>query len=328
MERLTTYASLSNALARLTDEELAALVARAPPLHAGVGGRSVLLTIDSTPIFVKRIPLTDLERRQEHVLSTANLFDIPLSCHYGLGGPGFSAWRELAAAVIANGWVLSGACANFPLLYHWRVLPSGHREELEVNVDFWIESATVRARLEAINDASAHLVLFCEYLPKNLLEWLTEQVGASEEAAETAIAFVDAHLAPTIDFMNARALTHFDTHFENIVTDGQRFCFGDFGLALSSDFELTEDEVAFLARHRRYDHGRAAVGYAHCLSTAFFGKDQWTENLRTFMKTAQPSVPPPVAAAIQKQAPLALAFLEFSRQLREENKQTPYPAEL
>src|ERR1700689_44931 len=111
MERLTNYASLSNALARLTDEELAAIVAKAPPLHSGVGGRSVLLTIDSTPIFVKRIALTDLER--QHAQSTANLFDIPLSCHYGLGGPGFSAWRELAATAIANGWVLSGACANF-----------------------------------------------------------------------------------------------------------------------------------------------------------------------------------------------------------------------
>lgn len=215
-----------------------------------------------------------------------------------------------------------------PLLYHWRVLRSDQRHALEGDVDFWIESAAVRARLEAINDASAHLALFCEYLPKNLLEWLTEQVRASAGAAETAIAFVDARLAPTIDFMNARGLTHFDTHFENIVTDGQRFCFGDFGLALSSDFELTDDEVAFLARHRRYDHGRAAVGYAHCLSTAFFGKNQWKENLRTFMKTAEPSVPAAVAAALQQQAPLALAFLEFSRQLREENKQTPYPAEL
>jgi len=37
MERLTNYASLSNRLARFTDEELAALVANAPLLHAGVG---------------------------------------------------------------------------------------------------------------------------------------------------------------------------------------------------------------------------------------------------------------------------------------------------
>jgi hypothetical protein len=328
MERLTNYASLSNTLARLTDEELAALVAKAPPVHAGVGGRSVVLTIDSTPIFVKSIALTDLERREEHRLSTANLFDIPLSCHYGLGGPGFSAWRELAATLIANGWVLSGACANFPLLYHWRVLPSEHREELDGDVDFWIASPAVRARLAALRDATAHVVLFCEYIPQNVLEWLSEQVHASEEAAETAIAFVDAHLAPTIDFMNARGLTHFDTHFENIMTDGRRFCVGDFGLALSLDFELTGDEVEFVARHRRYDHGRAAVGYVHCLSAACFGREQWQGNLRAFLKTAQPPVPPAVAAAIRRQAPLALAFLEFSRKLREEDKQTLYPAEL
>jgi hypothetical protein len=327
MERLTNYASLSNTLARLTDEELAALVAKAPRLHAGVGGRSVLLTIDSTPIFVKSIALTDLERRQEHVLSTANLFDIPLSCHYGLGGPGFSAWRELAATVIGNDWVLSGACANFPLLYHWRVLPSDHREAKVTSIS-GSRSAAVRARLEAIHEATAHVVLFCEYIPQNLLEWLREQVHASEEAAETAIAFVDAQLAPTIDFMNARGLTHFDTHFENITTDGRRFCIGDFGLALSLDFELAEDEVEFVARHRRYDHGRAAVGYVHCLSVAFLGRDQWKENLHAFLKTALPPVPPAVAAAIRRQAPLALAFLEFSRQLREEDKQTPYPAEL
>ena len=328
MTRLAACASLSEKLARVTDEELAALVAKAPRLHAGVGGRSVLLTIDATPIFVKRIPLTDLERRPEHRRSTANVFDIPLSCHYGLGGPGFSAWRELAANVTASGWVLSGACANFPLMYHWRVLPSDQREALDGDVDFWSESAAVRARLEAIRAASAHLVLFCEYVPKNLLEWLGEQLCARPEAAEAAIAFVDAHLTTTIDFMNARGLTHFDTHFENIVTDGQRLYFGDFGLALSSDFELTGDEVEFLARHRRYDHGRAAVGYVHCVSATFFGKDHWKENLSAFLQTAQPPVPAAVAAVIRRHAPLALAFLAFSRELREENKKTLYPADL
>ena len=83
----------------------------------------------------------------------------------------------------------------------------------------------------------------------------------------------------------------------------------------------------FIYTRREVPRGSVVV-YAHCLSTAFFGKDQWKENLRAFIKTAQPSVPPAVVAAIQRQAPLALAFLEFSRQLREVDKQTPYPAEL
>jgi hypothetical protein len=325
MGRLTNYASVSGALARLSEEELTRRLANAPSLHAGVGGRSVLLTIDSTPIFVKQIPLTDLERQQERVRSTVNIFDIPLACHYGFGGPGFSAWRELAATVIANGWVLSGACEDFPLLYHWRVLPSDHPQELTGDVSFWSDSAAVRARLDAVNNATARLVLCCEYLPRNLLDWLGEQLRVGEDAAETAIAFVDAHLMPTIDFMNAHGLTHFDAHFENIVTDGWRFCFADFGLALSSDFELTGDEAAFLTRHRRYDRGRAAVAYAHCLSTTFFGREQWKENLRLFLES--PHVPPAAAEALRQHTPLALGFLEFARRLRED-KQTPYPSEL
>jgi hypothetical protein len=134
------------------------------------------------------------------------------------------------------------------------------------------------------------VVLFCEYIPQNLLEWLSEQVQASEEAAETAIAFVDARLAPTIDFMNARGLTHFDTHFENITTDCRRFCFGDFGLALSLDFELTDDEIEFGARHRRYDHGRAAVGYVHCLSCASSKEPMSNDQRRSGDRSAAPEI--------------------------------------
>lgn len=42
--------------------------------------------------------------------------------------------------------------------------------------------------------------------------------------------------------MNTRGLLHFDAHFENILTDGQRLFFADYGLAISSRFELSRDE--------------------------------------------------------------------------------------
>jgi len=142
-----------------------------------------------------------------------------------------------------------------------------------------------------------------------------------------AVAFVDAHLAPTIDFMNARGFTHFDAHFENITTDGRRFCFSDFGLALSSDFELTGDEVEFAGRHvgtitaaPRWDMST--------VSSQHYSAETDGRRISAFLKNAQPAVPAAVAAAIRRQAPLALAFLEFSRQLLEEDKQTPYPTEL
>jgi hypothetical protein len=343
MDRVANYSVLAAKLAQFSDEELAELLAQSPQMHAGVGGRSVLLTLESTPIFVKKIPLTDVERRPDHQRSTANLFDIPLSCHYGLGGPGFNAWRELAAVQAASEWVRLDACANFPLLYHWRVLPSVGRgfspgmfeppaasvpHEPEGDVDFWSAWPAVRYRLEAIRHATAQVALFLEYVPQTLLHWLRTQVTVSGEAAASAIAFVDARLWPTIDFMHARGLTHFDVHFENITTDGERFCVGDFGLALSAAFELTSEEIEFAAHHQRYDQGRAAFAYVHCLTSAFFGSERWPENFRALLKSAPSSSPPAVVGTLQQHAPLALAFLDFSRRLQYEDKHARYPADL
>ena len=327
MDRVANYSVLAAKLAQFSDEEVAELLAQSPQMHAGVGGRSVLLTLESTPIFVKKIPLTDVERRPEHQRSTANLFDIPLSCHYGLGGPGFSAWRELGAVQAAGEWVRSDTCASFPLLYHWRVLPS-IPQGLEGDLDFWVEWPAVRRRLEAIRNATAHVTLFLEYVPQTLLHWLSTKVTVSNEAAASAIAFVDARLWPTIDFMHARGLTHFDVHFENITTDGERFCVGDFGLALSAAFELTSEEIEFSAHHQRYDQGRAAFAYVHCLTSAFFGSERWPENFRALLKSAPSSIPPAVVGTLHQHAPLALAFLDFSRRLQHEDKYARYPADL
>lgn len=307
---------LSRKLEALGDLELAALLEDLPQLHTGVGGRSRVLTFEGESIFVKQIPLTELEQRPEHHRSTASLFDIPLDCHYGLGGPGFSAWRELACNSIVTRWALDGACANFPLLYHWRVL-AAEKRPLEGDVDFWADSSAVRARLEAIADASAQLVLFSEYVPQNLLTWLSGQLVSNPEAS---IAFVDEQLTQTIDFMNARGMIHFDAHFENILTDGARLYFADFGLALSSDFALTVEEVEFLARHRGYDFDRVAISYAHCAITTFFGRDRWQEKLRNYLATEKPTLPSPVGAALRRQGPRALAQLEFVRVLREKHE--------
>ena len=335
MTRLATHAFLAATFARLSDELLAALTAEANPLHTGAGGMSALLAVDGIPVFVKKIPLTDLERQPENVRSTANLFNLPMCCQYGFGGPAFNAWRELAANLTATDWVTTGTCPNFPILYHWRVLPcakppsmtAAQREDLERDVRFWENSAAVRARLEAVHGASAHLVLFSEYVPENLLTWLSAQLGKDAEAAEAALSFVEKHLAPTNDFMQTQGVTHFDAHFENIMTDGQRLYFSDFGLASSAEFALTAGERQFLARHSSYDHARAAVGYMHCVSTALLGKNDWKDQLRQYLKSGLHRVPPRATAALTRYAPVALALLEFSRRLREESKQAAYPAE-
>ncbi|MEV4124361.1 hypothetical protein [Nocardia sp. NPDC049707] len=99
--RLHVHSAVSTALALHSDHALRELVDVAAPLGAGIGGKSALLEVAGTPVFVKRVPLTDLERQPEHVRSTANLFDLPLFYHYGVGLTGGAGFRHapIAAAM-------------------------------------------------------------------------------------------------------------------------------------------------------------------------------------------------------------------------------------
>jgi len=77
--RIKQYSKVSTSLACLS--------------HEGIGGKSALISIDDTPVFVKKEPLTDLEQLPQHFMSTKNLFDLPPGYQYGVGSAGFGAWR-------------------------------------------------------------------------------------------------------------------------------------------------------------------------------------------------------------------------------------------
>lgn len=124
LNRRVRHDRVATSLAAHTDADLAALVDGSAPLGVGVGGGSSIADVGGVPVFVKRIPITDLELA--HPLSTANLFGMPVRRQYGmyrLAGPGFGAWRELAANQSVTEGVLAGESESFPLLHHWRVLP-------------------------------------------------------------------------------------------------------------------------------------------------------------------------------------------------------------
>jgi hypothetical protein len=86
--RLAGYGAVSTALALLSDRRLGKLVNEAPLMGSGIGGRAVLMEIEGTPVFAKAVPLTDLERRPENIMSTANVFQLPTFCQYGVGSAG------------------------------------------------------------------------------------------------------------------------------------------------------------------------------------------------------------------------------------------------
>jgi hypothetical protein len=247
MGRLEVHAQVSRALAKLTDAQLAGALTTATRLGTGIGGAVAVMEVEGAEVFVKTVRLTDLERAAENVHSTANLCGLPLCYQYGVSSAGFGAWRELAAHLLTTGWVTSGASAAFPLLHHWRVLPSSPTAspDLERQVAAWGGSPAIRARLTAMAQASASVVLFLERFPHDLRTWL----GAAREVP----GWVERELLAVTSFLGARDFLHFDLHFQNVLTDGQHLFVSDFGQALSSTFTLGADETTFLERHRDFD---------------------------------------------------------------------------
>ncbi|WP_407111107.1 protein kinase family protein [Streptomyces sp. DSM 116494] len=339
--RQAAHAAVSAALARCDDRALRALVDRAVPAGSGIGGTSALTEVAGTTVFVKRVPLTGLELRPENTGSTANLFELPVFCHYGvgaLGGPGFGAWRELAVHTMTTDWVLAGEHEGFPLMYHWRVLPgpaplSEELADVERAVAYWGGGPQVRRRIRALEESPAGLALFLEYIPQTLHQWLGGRIAAGGEAADRACALVERGLTDGISFMNGRGLLHFDTHFENILTDGRRLYFADYGLAFSSGFELSAEETGFFGRHRTYDRCYTAAYLVNWLVTALYGyrredREGRRALVRAYAEGERPTgVPDGIAAILTRHAPVAAVMSDFHRAFQDRSRRTPYPLE-
>ncbi len=242
MTRLERHRAVAAALTAVDDRELAQLL-EGRVLASSIGGSTTVIDIAGTPVFVKRVALTDLEAA--HPRSTANLFGLPMFYQYRLGSSGFGAWRELAVHELTTSWIVDGTCDSFPLLHHARVLPSS---PTDVPVDSWWGAPAIRARLEAIARATASVVLFLEHIPCTVRDWFAEQAAPAE-----ACAFIERETRSLLDHLRSHELLHMDAHWGNLLTDGRRVYATDFGLAIARSFELSAEEIAFFDRHQRYD---------------------------------------------------------------------------
>jgi hypothetical protein len=267
--RQTRHGLVSAALAARDDDVLEALLRGAPSSAVGVGGGSSVLDVDGIPVFAKRVPIT--ERELAHPHSTANLFDLPNACHYGMhpiAGPGFGAWRELAANLTLTDGVLAGEAECVALLHHWRVLPgrppvaSEHRD-IGAVVDQFGGDPAVRTRFEELADATSSLVLFLGYLPGRLPDWLGDPEGRAED--------VERQLFEAVAFLQSRELLHLDGHFGNMRADDDRIYLVDLGLATSPRFDLSERERDFVERNAHHDADYASMRLVNWLVTTVCG---------------------------------------------------------
>ena len=323
---------MSVSLAARDDDELAALLRSAPAGAVGVGGGSSVLDVDGVPVFAKRIPITARELARPR--STANLFDLPVYCQYGmyrLAGPGFGAWRELAANTIVTEGVLAGEAESFALLYHWRVLPgrppvAPEHQDVEAVVAQFGGAPAVRVRFEELAAAVSSLVLFLEYVPDPVADRLTDPV----DRAET----IERQLLEIVAFLRRRQLLHMDGHFGNLRADAGRIYLVDFGLATSPRFELSDAERDFVAHNTGHDADYAAMRLVNWLVTTVCGvpvpaggspvaRNRYVR--RCASGDMPPGVPAAVAGIIARHAPAAARMNDFCWRLFDGDIDADYP---
>ncbi len=247
--RRTRYFTLSSEIAHLDNAQLLSLFETTEAQRGW--GRNHTFNIGKSKVFVKLLPLTDLE--YENMFSTKNLYELPTYYNYGVGSAGFGIFRELLAHIKTTNWVLEGAIANFPLLYHYRIIPFvGERpavdmEEHQRYVEYWNSNENIGKYILDRANANYELALFLEHIPYTVQRWLLENLNKTSHVLED--------LRNAITFLRKNGIIHFDANFSNVLSDGTQAYLTDFGLVLDKRFMLTQDEALLLKQSTYYDYG-------------------------------------------------------------------------
>jgi hypothetical protein len=335
MNKLATrhkiYNSISSALECMSDEQLEQAISNGKIMHKGIGGESLQIEIDSISIFVKKIPVTDLELHPDHYMSTSNIFNLPMCFQYGIGSAGFGVWREVAAHIMTTKWVISNKSPNFPIMYHWRILKYidkkiiSDEEQIALDKDmaYWENNQEINFRLKEKALASNHVYLFLEFIPSNLYDWLNQQLSFDEEVAIRSIQFIENQMKEINNFMGSKKFLHMDAHFENILTDGKQLYYSDFGLVLSNEFNLNDIEIDFMQDNVSYDYASGSVNLLHSIITNFLGKEII---LKEFYENKPQILEGKIEAVIQKHMPISLIMDKFYSSIQKD-KSYLYPSD-
>ena len=302
MQRKENYQKISKALESLSQEEIQELLSSGEKIHIGIGGTAVKLEIESIPVFAKKIPLTEIDMQNE--FSTKNLFNLPTYYQYGVGSTGFGAWRELKAHEMTTQWVIDEECENFPIMYNYKIVQENNpqnmdQEKLEKYVSYWGGSEAIENRMKSLHDSKHSVVVFLEFIPYTLKSY---KINLDAN-------MIERDLIKTVNFMAKKGMIHFDGHYRNILTDGQKLYFADYGLATSLEFDLSEAEVEFFHRHKRYDLAHGLFAISHNSPDA-------------------PEMPADIKALQDKYQSASERYYEFIKSLRlDETKSIIYPEE-
>ncbi|PCJ18533.1 MAG: hypothetical protein COB02_10340 [Candidatus Cloacimonadota bacterium] len=262
-KRINTYYDFQLKLNNLSDSNLDKLLQKSKRFDGW--GINHILNFDNKKVFLKRVSLTNKEYNNQ--FSTKNVFDLPLCYQYGVGSAGFGAYRELLTHIKTSQWVLKGEILNFPLMYHYRVIPkkSNNDKFLKKKTSKyylqWNKNPQIKEFIKAREDSKYELFIFLEYFPHTLRTWFDKHQGLSSHFS--------AQMRSISNFLIENNMIHMDAHFGNLLSDGKDLFLTDFGLLIDDSFDLSTKERAFIKLHKNYDFSEFILCYSLTLINAY-----------------------------------------------------------
>lgn len=261
--RRASYFKLNTYLSQLDTDQLRGLFKDHKPQNGW--GRNYVIRVGGKKVFVKRLAVTDLE--YENMYSTKNFYKLPTYYNYGVGSAGFGVFREIIALIKTTNAVLEGVVENFPLLYHHRVIPYlGEQAQLDMEkhkgfVRYWNNNKQIGQYQVDRTKAKYEVLMFFEHIPYQLGHWFGKHMDQVDMVIDG--------MKDTISYLVKNDVIHFDCHWGNIMTDGEKVYLADFGLVLEKRFGLTKREQDFFSANKYYDGGEFLCGLGSYVSDIY-----------------------------------------------------------
>lgn len=263
--RIKKYYESVNKLAYLSDQSIKKLISsKVKEPKYKKWGITLTITIKGTKYFVKIIPVAELFTENQY--DSKNLYNLPAHYNYGFGSAGINPWRELMMHIKTTNFVLENQCENFPLMYHHRIIDYNHNDMIETGLDEnlmakWDNDKNIENYLKARSESKYKIVLFLEYIPHVLGEYVQKHMELTESFYKQA--------NKIIDFLHDNQIHHNDAHNYNYLVDDNNILYlTDFGLVLDKDFDLDKDEIEFWNNNKKLDY----YYLIDCIFSIYFNK--------------------------------------------------------
>lgn len=205
---------VSNSLMKCDDNEIRALIESGEQLGVGIGGETKIVGFGDETVFAKLLPLAEAE--EPDPTCTTSQLQLPFTSHYGFGCPAAGIGREPPAHQMTSQWVQIRNCRLLSAVARME----NHRFEVQYEPrEFQREQSRrqwgshwpqVDQRLRSLEQAFSSMVLFLEYFPETLSDWLRRRL--SDGFGSRALSQEVNQILSAAAWMPSQGFLHFDVN--------------------------------------------------------------------------------------------------------------------